>query len=358
MIPFGLLAEIAGRVYYKKIQLLTNKQIGSNFSNMIDGFPDSPYRGDSKAETPHADSDDDSLFDSASGTVLDPVLESTLRQEGFLAFTNGKKMRQVAERLREEKPGEFDLAEQMTEAIRVSVDDYEDPEESWRSQERSERIFGVFDTMANLATPEEMERFLNSDAAASLTSEWGDDKLNVFLRRYEHLGSSYRQEKPGGPEKLKLLTRYVLGQVIEEGEEVFLDPHREETTKKPESDHAPFIPSQIPQIPQIRADSFIGIPKKTAKSSALDAVEIDGNTDACCSYAMGIAAAKERIANNPPDSEKLLQLANSSPGWRRRFGVSDYAYNEREIMVRVFQAAQIVRLNRMKKALIIDKYPT
>lgn len=79
MIPFGLLAEIAGRVYYKKIQLLTNKQIGSNFSNMIDGFPDSPYRGDSKAETPHADSDDDSLFDSASGTVLDPVLESTLR---------------------------------------------------------------------------------------------------------------------------------------------------------------------------------------------------------------------------------------------------------------------------------------
>lgn len=267
-------------------------------------------------------------------------------------------MRQVAERLREEKPGEFDLAEQMTEAIRVSVDDYEDPEESWRSQERSERIFGVFDTMANLATPEEMERFLNSDAAASLTSEWGDDKLNVFLRRYEHLGSSYRQEKPGGPEKLKLLTRYVLGQVIEEGEEVFLDPHREETTKKPESDHAPFIPSQIPQIPQIRADSFIGIPKKTAKSSALDAVEIDGNTDACCSYAMGIAAAKERIANNPPDSEKLLQLANSSPGWRRRFRVSDYAYNERERMVRVFQAAQIVRLNRMKKALIIDKYTT
>jgi len=357
LIPFGLLAEIAGRVYYKKIQLLTNKQIGSNFSNMIDGFPDSPYRGDSKAETPHADSDDDSLFDSASGTVLDPVLESTLRQEGFLAFTNGKKMRQVAERLREEKPGEFDLAEQMTEAIRVSVDDYEDPEESWRSQERSERIFGVFDTMANLATPEEMERFLNSDAAASLTSEWGDDKLNVFLRRYEHLGSSYRQEKPGGPEKLKLLTRYVLGQVIEEGEEVFLDPHREETTKKPESDHAPFIPSQIPQI---RADSFIGIaiPQKPAKSSSLDAVEIDGITDVCYSDAMGIAAAKERIANNPPDSEKLLQLANSSPGWRRRFRVSDYAYNERERMVRVFQAAQIVRLNRMKKALIIDKYPT
>lgn len=129
-----------------------------------------------------------------------------------------------------------------------------------------------------------------------------------------------------------------------------LDPHREETTKKPESDHAPFIPSQI------RADSFIG--KKPAKSSALDAVEIDGNTDACYSYAMGITAAKERIANNPPDSEKLLQLANSSPGWRRRFRVSDYAYNEQERMARVFQAVQTGRLERVKKALIVGKYPT
>ena len=160
-----------------------------------------------------------SLPDSASGAVLDPDLEYILRQERFLAFTDGKKMSQVAERLREEKPGEFDLAGQMAEAIRVSLDDYEDPEESWRSQERSERIFGVFDTMANLATPEEMERFLNSDAAASLTSEWGDDKLNVFLRRYEHLGSSYRQEKnPGDSEKLKLLTRYVLGRTVDEEE--------------------------------------------------------------------------------------------------------------------------------------------
>lgn len=294
----------------------------------------------------------DPLPDSNEGTVLDPDLESILCQEMFLTSTDGEKMGQVVGRLREEKPGKFDIAEQMAEALRVSLDNYEDPKEGWRLQERSQRIFGVFDTMANLATPEEMERFLNSDTAARLTKEWGDGKLNVFLRRYEHLGSSYRQEKPSGPEKLKLLTRYVLGQVIEEGEEVFLDPHREETTKKPESDHAPFISSQIP------VDSFIGIPKKPAKSSALDAVEIDGNTDACCSYAMGIAAAKERIANNPPDSEKLLQLANSSPGWRRRFRVSDYAYNERERMVRVFQAAQIGRLERVKKALIVGKYPT
>ena len=171
---------------------------------MIDEFPNLPRSGDSKAETPHADGDDDSLSDSANGTALDSDLEYILCQERFLAFTDGKKMSQVAERLREEKPDEFDIAEQMAEAIRVSLDDYEDPEESWRSQERSERIFGVFDTMANLATPEEMERFLNSDAAARLTDEWGDNKLNTFLRRYGHLGNSYRQEKSGGPEKLKL----------------------------------------------------------------------------------------------------------------------------------------------------------
>ena len=293
----------------------------------------------------------DPLPDSNEGTVLDPDLESILCQEMFLTSTDGEKMGQVAGRLREEKPGKFDIAEQMAEALRVSLDNYEDPKEGWRLQERSQRIFGVFDTMANLATPEEMERFLNSDTAARLTKEWGDDKLNTLLKRCGSLGNSYRQEKnPGDSDKLKLLTQYVLGQVIEEGKEVPLDPHREETTKKPESDHAPFIPSQI------RADSFIG--KKPAKSSALDAVEIDGNTDACYSYAMGITAAKERIANNPPDSEKLLQLANSSPGWRRRFRVSDYAYNEQERMARVFQAVQTGRLERVKKALIVGKYPT
>ena len=53
--------------------------------------------------------------------------------------------------------------------------------------------------MANLATPEEMERFLNSDTAARLTKEWGDDKLNTLLKRCGSLGNSYRQEKnPGG----------------------------------------------------------------------------------------------------------------------------------------------------------------
>lgn len=185
---------------------------------MIDGFPNLPRSGDNKAETSHADGD--SLPDSASGTVLDPDLESILRKERFLAFTDGKKMSQAAERLLEEKPGEFDLAGQMAETIRVSLDDYEDPEESWRSQERSERIFGAFDTMANLATPEEMERFLNSDAAASLTNKWGDDKLNALLQRYGRLGDSYRQEKnPGDSKKLKLLTRYVLGRTVDEEED-------------------------------------------------------------------------------------------------------------------------------------------
>ena len=152
---------------------------------MIDRFPNLPRSGDSSAETPHADGD----------SLLDSDLESILRNGSFLAFTSGKKMRQVAERLRGEKPGEFDLAGQMAEAIRVSLEDYEDPKEHWKSQKRSERIFGVFDTMANLATPEEMKRFLNSDAAASLTDEWGDNKLNALLQRYGRLGDSYRQEK-------------------------------------------------------------------------------------------------------------------------------------------------------------------
>ena len=321
---------------------------------MIDGFPNLPRSGDSKAETPHADGD--SLPDSASGAVLDPDLESILRQERFLAFTDGKKISQVAERLREENSDGFDIAGQMAEAIRVSLDDYEDPKERWKSQKRSERVFAVFDTMANLATPGEMERFLRNCMLKRLRNEWSGS-LNVLPKRYNYLGySNSSEEKPGGPKKLKLLTRYVLGQVIEEGEEVPLDSHREETTKKPESDHAPFIPSQIPQI---RADSFIGIaiPQKPAKSSSLDAVEIDGITDVCYSDAMGIAAAKERIANNPPDLESLYQLAGSSPGWYRRFGLPDNNYSQREELVRGFQDLQVGRLERMKKALIVGKYP-
>lgn len=177
---------------------------------MIDRFPNLPRSGDSSAETPHADGD----------SLLDSDLESILRNGSFLAFTSGKKMMQVVERLREEKPGEFDLAGQMAEAICVSLDDYEDPEEGWKPRKRSERLLVIFDVIANLATPEEMKRFLNSDAVARLTDEWGDDKLNALLQRYGSLGDSYHREKnPGDSKKLKLLTRYVLGRTVNEGEE-------------------------------------------------------------------------------------------------------------------------------------------
>ena len=99
--------------------------------------------------------DGDSLPDSASGTVLDPDLESILRKDRFLAFVDSKDISQVVERLREESD-EFDIAKQMAEAIRVSLDDYEDPEEGWRPRKRSERLLAIFDVMANLATPKEM----------------------------------------------------------------------------------------------------------------------------------------------------------------------------------------------------------
>ena len=119
---------------------------------MVDNYPNLQFHRHAEVELLHNDGvhGGDLLADSANGTALDPDLEGILRRDRFLAFIDSKDISQVVERLREEKPGEFDIAEQMTEAIRVSLDDYEDPEESWRSQERSERIFGVFDTMANL----------------------------------------------------------------------------------------------------------------------------------------------------------------------------------------------------------------
>ena len=324
---------------------------------MVDNYPNSQFHRHAEVELLHNDGvhGGDLLADSANGTALDPDLESILRNGSFLAFTDGKKMSQVAERLREEKPGEFDLAGQMAEVIRVSVDDYEDPEESWRSQERSERIFGVFDTMMNLATPKEMERFLRNCMLKRLRNEWSGS-LNVLPKRYNYLGySNSSEEKPGGPKKLKLLTRYVLGQVIEAGEEASLGSHWKETAKKPESDQASFAPSS-----QIREGSSIDatIPKKPVKSSFLDDVEIDGITDVCYSHAMGIPAAKERIADNPPDLESLSQLADSSPGWYRRFGLPDNNYSQREELVRGFQDLQVGRLERVKKALIVGKYPT
>ena len=175
--------------------------------------------GHAEAEWSYGSVCDGTLPDSANGTALDPDLEGILRRDSFLSFIDSKDISQVVERLREDDD-EFDLAEQMAEAIRVSLDDYEDPEEGWRPRKRSERLLAIFDVMANLATPEEMERFLNSDTAARLTKEWGHDKLNTLLKRCGSLGNSYRQEKnPGDSEKLKLLTRYVLGRTADEMKE-------------------------------------------------------------------------------------------------------------------------------------------
>lgn len=189
---------------------------------MVDSYPNSPFHRHAEVKLLHNDGvhGGDLLPDAANGTALDPDLEGILRRDRFLSFIDSKDISQVVERLREEKPGEFDLAGQMAEAIRVSLDDYEDPEEGWRPRKRSERLLAIFDVMATLATPGEMGRFLNSYAAASLTDEWGDDKLNALLQRYGRLGDSYRQEKnPGDSKKLKLLTRYVLGRTVDEEED-------------------------------------------------------------------------------------------------------------------------------------------
>ena len=322
---------------------------------MVDNYPNSQFHRHAEVELLHNDGvhGGDLLADSANGTALDPDLECILRKDRFLAFIDSKDISQVVERLREDDD-EFDIAGQMAEAIRVSLDDYEDPEEGWRPRRRSERLLAIFDVMANLATPEEMKRFLRNCMLKRLRNEWSGS-LSALPKRYNYLGySNSSEEKPGGPKKLKLLTRYVLGQVIEAGEEASLGSHWKETAKKPESDQASFAPSS-----QIREGSSIDatIPKKPVKSSFLDDVEIDGITDVCYSHAMGIPAAKERIANNPPDLESLSQLADSSPGWYRRFGLPDNNYSQREELVRGFQDLQVGRLERVKKALIVGKYP-
>lgn len=320
---------------------------------MVDNYPSSPFRHHAEAELSSDSVCGDLLADSANGTALDPDLESILRNGRFLAFTDGKKMSQVAERLREEKPGEFDLAGQMAEAVRVSLDDYKDPEEGWRSQERSERVLAVFDTMANLATPEEMKQFLRSCILKRLRNEWSGS-LNVLPKRYNYLGYSHRsEEKPDNPEKLKLLTRYVLGQVVDEGREE-TSFSRQQVSAKPDGGQPRkyFISSRTQKEP---ADEVIL--QRPVKSSSLDAMPIDRIADAYYSHDMGISAAKERIANNPPDLESLSQLAGSSPGWYRRFGLPDNTYSQREELVRGFQDLQVGRLERMKKALIVGKYP-
>lgn len=322
---------------------------------MIDNYPNSQFHRHAEVELLHNDGvhGGDLLADSANGTALDPDLESILRKGQFSSFVDGKKIVQIIRGLQEKAPEEFDIAGQMAEAVRVSLDDYKDPEEGWRSQERSERVLAVFDTMANLATPEEMKQFLRSCILKRLRNEWSGS-LNVLPKRYNYLGYSHRsEEKPDNPEKLKLLTRYVLGQVVDEGREE-TSFSRQQVSAKPDGGQPRkyFISSRTQKEP---ADEVIL--QRPVKSSSLDAMPIDRIADAYYSHDMGISAAKERIANNPPDLESLSQLAGSSPGWYRRFGLPDNTYSQREELVRGFQDLQVGRLERMKKALIVGKYP-
>ena len=73
--------------------------------------------------------------------ALDPALEGGLRED----YVSADKMGQVVAQLRKEAPDTFDVASQMAETLRISLDEYEDPKEGWKSQERSARIFAVFD---------------------------------------------------------------------------------------------------------------------------------------------------------------------------------------------------------------------
>ena len=79
--------------------------------------------------------------------ALDPTLEGELRKD----YVSADKMGQVVAKLQKEAPDTFDVASQMAEALRISLDEYEDPKEGWKSQERSDRIFAVFDVMTKYA---------------------------------------------------------------------------------------------------------------------------------------------------------------------------------------------------------------
>ena len=88
---------------------------------MIDNYPNSPFHRHAEAELLHNDGvyAGDLLPDAASGTALDPDLESILRKGQFSSFVDGKKIVQIIRGLQEKAPEEFDIAGQMAEAIRV-----------------------------------------------------------------------------------------------------------------------------------------------------------------------------------------------------------------------------------------------
>lgn len=252
------------------------------------------------------------------GPALDPALEGELRE----GYVSAGKMGQVVAKLRKEGPDTFDVASQMAEALRISLDEYEDPKEGWKSQERSDRIFAVFDVMTEHATPEELEQLLTSDIFTRLGSEWRDDNLEVLVKRYSRLGDVYGSENPAdGTAKLRLLTRYILGKATDT-----------------EEGGSPLPPQQSTTKPNRYADSD-RYPYR--------------------SYIMSIPVAESKIVNSLSSEEELRQLSSSSPRWSERFGLDEAWYNhDTQIkLVGNFHKAQLGRLSEWKAALEAGRYP-
>jgi len=249
--------------------------------------------------------------------ALDPTLEGELRKD----YVSAEKMGQVVAQLRKEAPDTFDVASQMAEALRISLNEYEDPKEGWKSQERSDRIFAVFDLMTKYATPEELEQLLASDAFIKLGSEWRDGNLEILVKRYSRLGDVYGSKNPAdGTAKLRLLTRYILGRATDTEEE------------------SPLLLQQSTTKPNWYADSD-RYPYR--------------------SYIMSIPVAKSKIVNSLPSEEELRQLSSSSPRWSERFGLDEAWYNhDTQIkLVGSFHKAQLGRLGEWKAALEAGRYP-
>lgn len=250
--------------------------------------------------------------------ALDPTLEGELRKD----YVSADKMGQVVAQLRKEAPDTFDVASQMAEALRIALDEYEDPDEGWKSQERSDRIFAVFDLMTKYATPEELEHLLASDAFTKLGSEWRDGNLEILVKRYSRLGDVYGSKNPAdGTAKLRLLTRYILGKATDT-----------------EEGGSPLPPQQSTTKPNWYADSD-RYPYR--------------------SYIMSIPVAESKIVNSLPSKEELRQLSSSSPRWSERFGLDEAWYNhDTQIkLVGNFHKAQLGRLSEWKAALEAGRYP-
>ncbi|QJU09529.1 hypothetical protein FBF27_03895 [Candidatus Saccharibacteria bacterium oral taxon 488] len=250
--------------------------------------------------------------------ALDPTLESELRE----GYVSADKMGQVVAKLRKEAPDTFDVASQMAEALRIALNEYEDPKEGWKSRERSDRIFAVFDVMTKYATPEELEQLLVSDAFTRLGSEWRDGNLEILVKRYSRLGNVYGSKNPADDTKrLRLLTRYILGKTTD-SEEVESSLPLQQSATKPnwyaDSDRYPYR-----------------------------------------SYIMSIPVAESKIVNSLPSKEELRQLSSSSPRWSERFGLDEAWYNhDTQIkLVGNFHKAQLGRLSEWKAALEAGRYP-